>query len=92
MTSGVVTQDWQQILARRSFLEGDALDRAAALLDPGGFRVLCGPFDRLESPWLEPQGIVPQADDGVVIARGTVAGRPAVIASIEQGVVGAIGT
>ena len=85
MTSGVVTQDWQQILARRSFLEGDALDRAAALLDPGGFRVLCGPFDRLESPWLEPQGIVPQADDGVVIARGTVAGRPAVIASIEQG-------
>ncbi len=85
MTSGVVTQDWQQILARRSFLEGDALDRAAALLDPDGFRVLCGPFDRLESPWLEPQGIVPQADDGVVIARGTVAGRPAVIASIEQG-------
>jgi biotin-independent malonate decarboxylase beta subunit/biotin-independent malonate decarboxylase gamma subunit len=85
MTSGVVTQDWQQILARRSFLEGDALDRAAALLDPDGFRVLCGPFDRLESPWLEPQGIVPQADDGVVIARGTVADRPAVIASIEQG-------
>jgi biotin-independent malonate decarboxylase beta subunit/biotin-independent malonate decarboxylase gamma subunit len=85
MTSGVVTQDWQQILARRSFLEGDALDRAAALLDRDGFRVLCGPFDRLESPWLEPQGIVPQADDGVVIARGTVAGRPAVIASIEQG-------
>jgi biotin-independent malonate decarboxylase beta subunit/biotin-independent malonate decarboxylase gamma subunit len=85
MTPGVLTQDWQQILARRSFLEGDALDRAAALLDPDGFRVLCGPFDRLESPWLEPQGIVPQADDGVVIARGTVAGRPAVVASIEQG-------
>src|SRR5882757_3352921 len=85
MTSGVVMQDWQQILARRSFLEGDALDRAAALLDPDGFRVLCGPFDRLESPWLEPQGIVPQADDGGVSARGTVAGRPAVIASIEQG-------
>src|SRR4029077_13075266 len=27
----------------------------------------------------------PQADDGVVIARGTIDGRPAVIASIEQG-------
>ena len=52
---------------------------------PDGVRVLCGPFDRLESPWLEPQGIVPQADDGVVIARGTIDGRPAVIASIEQG-------
>jgi malonate decarboxylase beta subunit len=85
MTSGAVRHDRQQILARRSFTEGDALDRAAALLDPGGVRVLCGPFDRLESPWLEPQGIVPQADDGVVVACGTVAGRPAVIASIEQG-------
>ena len=85
MTSGVVTQDWQQILARRSFLEGDALERATALLDPDSVRVLCGPFDRLESPWLEPQGIVPQADDGVVIARGALDGRPAVIASIEQG-------
>ena len=48
-------------------------------------RVLAGPFDRLESPWLEPQGITPQADDGTVIARGTVDGRPAVIAAIEQG-------
>jgi biotin-independent malonate decarboxylase beta subunit/biotin-independent malonate decarboxylase gamma subunit len=85
VTSGVVTLDWQQILARRSFLEGDALERASALLDPDGVRVLCGPFDRLESPWLEPQGIVPQADDGVVIARGNLGGRPAVIASIEQG-------
>ena len=47
--------------------------------------MLCGPFDRLESPWLEPQGIVPQSDDGVVVAQGTVDGRPAVvIASIEQ--------
>jgi biotin-independent malonate decarboxylase beta subunit/biotin-independent malonate decarboxylase gamma subunit len=85
MTSGAVTQDWQQILARHSFIEGDALERATALLDPDSIRVLCGPFDRLESPWLEPQGIVPQADDGVVIARGTLDGRPAVIASIEQG-------
>jgi biotin-independent malonate decarboxylase beta subunit/biotin-independent malonate decarboxylase gamma subunit len=80
-----VTRDWQQILARHSFLEGDALERATALLDPDSVAVLCGPFDRLESPWLEPQGIVPQADDGVVIARGTLDGRPAVIASIEQG-------
>jgi malonate decarboxylase beta subunit len=79
-----VTTDWQQILERHSFLEGDALERATALLDPGSARVLCGPFDRLESPWLEPQGIVPQADDGVVVALGTLGGQPAVIASIEQ--------
>jgi malonate decarboxylase beta subunit len=79
------TTDLQTVLHRRSFLEGDALTRARALLDTDGVRVLCGPFDRIESPWLQPQGIVPQSDDGVVIAHGTVDGRPAVIASIEQG-------
>jgi len=76
---------WQELLARRSFIELDALGRATALLDPGSLRVLAGPFDRLESPWLVPQGITPQADDGTVIARGTVDGRPVVIGSIEQG-------
>jgi len=76
---------WQELLARRSFIELDALGRATALLDPGSKRVLAGPFDRLESPWLVPQGVTPQADDGTVIARGTVDGRPVVIASIEQG-------
>ena len=76
---------WQRILNRRSYLEYDARTRAEALLDPGSMRVLCGPFDRLESPWLEPQGIVPQSDDGVVIARGTVDGDAVVIASVEQG-------
>jgi len=30
MTAGAAAQDWHQILARRSFLEGDALERAAA--------------------------------------------------------------
>ena len=76
---------WQELLVRRSFIELDALGRATALLDPGSLRVLAGPFDRLESPWLIPQGITPQADDGTVIARGNVDGRPVVIASIEQG-------
>src|SRR5215472_1983585 len=85
MTVDTAQQTWQQILARRSFIEGDALTRTRALLDPGSGRILCGPFDRLESPWLQPQGIVPQADDGVVIARGTIDNRPVVIASIEQG-------
>ena len=87
MTDTVLTpgQSWQQLLARRSFIELDALGRATALLDPGSARVLAGPFDRLESPWLAPQGITPQADDGTTIARGTVDGRPVVIAAIEQG-------
>lgn len=76
---------WQELLARTSFIELDALGRATALLDPGSARVLAGSFDRIESPWLEPQGVTPQADDGTVIARGAVDGRPAVVAAIEQG-------
>jgi len=71
-------------LAQTSFIELDALARAAALLDDGSLRVLAGPFARLESPWLEPQGVTPQADDGVVVTRGSIAGHPVVVASIEQ--------
>ncbi|MFF3573779.1 biotin-independent malonate decarboxylase subunit beta [Nocardia jiangxiensis] len=77
--------DWRRILRRRSYLEYDARARAQALLDAGSMRVLCGPFDRLESPWLVPQGVVPQADDGVTIAGGTIEGHRVVVASIEQG-------
>jgi malonate decarboxylase beta subunit len=52
-----------------------ARERARALLDPGTFRELLGPFDRVESPWLPLQGVVPQSDDGVIIARGQLADR-----------------
>ena len=71
-------------VARESFIELGARERARALLDPGTFRELLGPFDRLTSPWLPLQGIVCQADDGVVIARGTIDGAPAVVAAIES--------
>jgi malonate decarboxylase beta subunit len=71
------------VLARQSFIELTARERARTLLDPGTFRELLGPFDHLESPWLAMQDIVCQADDGAVIARGTLDGEPAVIAAIE---------
>jgi malonate decarboxylase beta subunit len=70
-------------IARHSFIELTARERARALLDAGTFRELLGPFDRLESPWLAMQNVVCQADDGVVIARGTLRGEAAVIAAIE---------
>jgi malonate decarboxylase beta subunit len=69
---------------RDSFIELPARERARALLDAGTFRELLGPFDRIESPWLPLQGIVCQADDGAVIARGTLDGEPAVVAAIES--------
>jgi malonate decarboxylase beta subunit len=72
-------------LLRESFIELSARERARALLDVGTFRELLGPFDRIESPWLPMQGIVCQADDGAVIARGTIDGEPTVVAAIESG-------
>ena len=62
--------DTERLLRSRSFVELGARQRARAVLDPGSVRELLGPFDRLMSPWLPRQGIVPQADDGVVIAKG----------------------
>jgi malonate decarboxylase beta subunit len=44
---------------------------------------LIGPFERLESPHLEPQGIVPACDDGVVVARGDINGEGAVVLAVE---------
>lgn len=72
-----------RLLKSRSFVELGARQRARALLDEGSFRELLDPFDRLTSPWLPKQGIVTQADDGVVVAKGTIDGQPALIAAIE---------
>ena len=68
---------------RDSFIELRARERARAILDADTFRELLGPFDRMKSPWLPLQGVVTQADDGVVVARGRVDGKPAVVAAIE---------
>ena len=70
-------------LERHSFVELGARQRAKALLDTGTFRELLDPFQRVMSPWLSRQGVVPQADDGVVIAKGSLGGFPVVIAAIE---------
>ncbi|HEX8596483.1 MAG TPA: biotin-independent malonate decarboxylase subunit beta [Pseudomonas sp.] len=75
--------DAARLLSQHSFVELGARQRAKALLDPGSFRELIDPFERLMSPWLVKQGIVAQADDGVIVAKGTVAGLPVVIAAIE---------
>jgi malonate decarboxylase beta subunit len=71
-------------LRRDSFIERDARSRAFALLDEGAAEELVGPFDRIESPWLERQGVVPESDDGLVVVRGTVSGARTVVIGIEQ--------
>ncbi|VYU01891.1 biotin-independent malonate decarboxylase subunit beta [Metakosakonia massiliensis] len=67
----------------RSFIELRARQRAHALLDEGSYRELLDPFEEIVSPWLGAQGIVPQADDGMVVAKGTINGKPAVVVAIE---------
>ena len=75
--------DPRQFLARKSFIELKARERAQALLDEGTYRELLGPFDRLKSPWLLMQDVVPQADDGLIVARGKIGGKESVILAIE---------
>ena len=75
--------DLQTLLAKKSFIELSARERAKALLDENSFRELLDPFARMMSPWLPKQNIVPQADDGVVVAKGTLQQKPVVVISIE---------
>jgi len=70
-------------ISKNSFVELSARDRAKAVLDTGTFKEVLGPFDRLESPHLALQDIVPASDDGVIIGRGLLDGQSAVVISIE---------
>src|ERR1700689_4099619 len=74
-----------EFVKRQSFIELDARARAQSLMDPGSWRELVGPFDRIESPWLPKQGIAPQFDDGCVVLKGTIADKPAVVIALEGG-------
>jgi malonate decarboxylase beta subunit len=72
-----------QFINRQSFIELGARERAIALLDAGTARELVGPFDRVESPWLQMQSVTPQADDGCVVMKGKIAGKAAVVIALE---------
>jgi malonate decarboxylase beta subunit len=68
---------------RRSYIELNGRARAQSLLDRGTANELCGPFDRLMSPWLPMQGITPQFDDGCIVIKGAIASKAAVVISLE---------
>lgn len=75
--------DLVMLLNKPSFIELNARERVKALLDENSFRELLDPFARIMSPWLMKQNIVPQADDGVVVAKGVIQQQPVVVISIE---------
>jgi malonate decarboxylase beta subunit len=70
---------------RESFIELSGRDRAQSVMDPGSWRELVGPFERVESPWLPEQGIAPQSDDGCIVLKGKISGKPAVAIALEAG-------
>jgi malonate decarboxylase beta subunit len=69
---------------RKSFIELNGRRRACALFDENTATELVGPFDRAESPWLPMQGVTPQSDDGCIVIKGKISGKPAVAISLES--------
>jgi len=72
-------------MKEESYAEKTARERARAVLDRGTFRELLDPFARIESPHLPIQGLVPQSDDGLVIARGKIRDKDSLVLSLEGG-------
>ena len=66
-----------------SFTELSARERAYAILDDTDARELLGPFSHLKSPHLLKQGIVPENDDGMIIMKGSISHKPAVVIAME---------
>lgn len=70
-------------MMKNSFVELNGRQRAFSLLDENTGREIVGPEFDFISPHLEPQNIVPESDDGVIVVKGKLDGKATVIISIE---------
>ncbi len=66
-----------------SWYEATARERLVGLLDPGSFREFVGPTARQVSPHLALFDLPEAFDDGIVVGRGTIKGRPLLVAAQE---------
>lgn len=66
-----------------SWYESSARDRARLLLDAGTFAEFLGPEAREMSPHLPIFDLPRQFDDGIVVGRGILAGKPVFVAAQE---------
>jgi malonate decarboxylase beta subunit len=66
-----------------SWFQATARQRVAGLLDPDSFTEFLGPSERIQSPHLHLFNLPSAFDDGVVIGRGTLEGKPVLIAAQE---------
>lgn len=83
------------VLAGQSLQELSPRERLSRLFDGDSSIELAGPFDRIVSPWLAEQGLVSQADDGVVVVHGRMDRREIIAVAIdprhEGGSIGEVG-
>lgn len=68
---------------KQSYYEASARERVDGLLDPGTFREILPPMDRVVSPHLVALDLPAAFDDGVVIGSGKLEGRPVLVAAQE---------
>jgi malonate decarboxylase beta subunit len=72
-----------QSVASSSWFEASARQRVAALTDPGSFVEIIGPEQREISPHLAIFDLPVQFDDGMIIGRAVLGGRPVLVAAQE---------
>jgi len=66
-----------------SWFQATARQRVMGLLDPNSFTEFLGPSERVRSPHLHLFDLPSAFDDGVVIGRGTLDGKPVLVAAQE---------
>ncbi|MBI2308098.1 MAG: biotin-independent malonate decarboxylase subunit beta [Rhodocyclales bacterium] len=72
----------------RSYYEASARERLAGVVDAGSFHEFVPPAARVTSPHLAQLDQPVAFDDGVVVGRATLAGRPVLVAAQEGGFLG----
>jgi malonate decarboxylase beta subunit len=70
-------------LSRLSWYESSARQRLAAFVDPGSFEEFIGPEQRQVSPHLKLFDLPEQFDDGMIVGRARLDGKPVLLAAQE---------
>jgi malonate decarboxylase beta subunit len=72
----------------RSYYEASARERIFGLIDPGTFHEFLPPQERAQSPHLIDLETPAAFDDGIIVGKGKLAGKPVLIAAQEGGFMG----
>lgn len=71
-----------------SYYEASARERLHQVLDPGSFREFMPPSERVASPHLAQLDTPAAFDDGIIVGKGSLGGRPVLAAAQEGGFMG----